>query len=368
MTSSPNGRSAIEPREVLIVGGGIAGLEALMALADLGDNRLRLQLVADHASFVLPPQLLGVPWGRPSLHVDLERLCRAFGARFTQGTVTGVDAGLREVYTAGGETLAYERLLVAPGARRALAYGATRTLGFGVLPDALAADLAGSVTVVVPAGASWTLPAYQLALLAAGAGRDVRVLTAEDVVMEAFGDGTHAAVRALLDRHGVVVETGRAPDPGTPVNELADTVISLPLLNGPAITGLPLDGHGFVRVDAQMAVPGVAGVHAAGDAIAYAIKQGGLAAQQADTAAAEIVRACGGAPPPAPYAPILRGKLTTPHGEELYLRRALDGLDAGHTSDTPLWEPPGAICAWRLALWLNFHRSELEQASHDLAA
>jgi len=368
MIPAPNGHAPVEPREVLIVGGGIAGLEALMALADLGDNRLRLQLVADHASFVLPPQLLGVPWGGPSLHIDLERLCRAFGARFTLGTVTGVDAGTREVYTAGGGTLEYERLLLAPGARRALAYGATRTLGFGVLPDALAAKLSGSVTIVVPAGVSWTLPAYQLALLSAHGGRDVRVLTAEDVVMEAFGPATHAAVGALLERHGVVVETSRAPDPGTPVSELADTVISLPLLNGPAITGLPLDGHGFVRVDAQMAVLGVEHIHAAGDATRHAIKQGGLAAQQADTAAAEIVRSCGGDPPPTPYAPVLRGKLTTPGGEELYLRRGLDGLDPGRTSGTPLWEPSGAICAWRLALWLNFHRSELEQASLDPVA
>ncbi len=108
MISPSNGHAPAEPREVLIVGGGIAGIEALMALADLGDNRLRLRLVADHASFVLPPQLLGVPWGGPSLHIDHERLCRAFGARFTLGTVTGVDTGAREVYTAGGETLEYE--------------------------------------------------------------------------------------------------------------------------------------------------------------------------------------------------------------------------------------------------------------------
>ena len=350
----------IDPRDALVVGGGIAGIEALMALADLGDNRLRVRVVAESTSFVLPREALGVPWGRPSLHIDLEQLCRAFGARFVLGTVTGVDADARCVYTSGGHQLDYERLLLAPGARFALPYGATRTIGFGVLPEALARDMAGSAAIVVPAAASWTMPAYQLALSAAGAGRDVRVLTAEDAPLQAFGPATHAATSALLDRHEVVVETGHAPAPGTPISGLADTVIALPLLGGPAIEGLPLDAQGFVRVDDHMAVDGLADVHAAGDATRHAIKQGGLAAQQADTAAAEIVRSCGGATPRIAYDPVLRGKLTTPDGEELYLQRVLDGRDPGRAAAGPLWHPPGALCARRLAGWLEFHHADLD--------
>ncbi len=368
MTATIRRDSPVQPRKVLIVGGGIAGIEALMALADLGEGRLRLQLVAGHPSFVLRPQILGEPWGGPPLHLDLDRLCRAFGASFTLGTVTGVNAEAQEVHTAGGETLDYERLLLAPGAQSALAYGATRTLGFGALPQALAAHVSGSVAIVVPAGTSWTLPAYELALLTAGEGRDVRVLTTENVPLEVFGPGTHAATRALLDRHEVVVETGRAPDPGAPVSELADTVISLPLLNGPAFAGLPLDRRGFVRVDSRMAVPGAEHVYAAGDATAGAIKQGGLAAQQADTAAAEIVRACAGDTSRVPYAPVLRGKLSIPGGEELYLRRALDGLDAGRSAERPLWQPSSVVCAWRLARWLSHRPGELEQYTLDHVA
>lgn len=352
---------SVEPREVLIVGGGIGSIEALMALADLGDRRLRVRLVASHPSFVLRPQTVGEPWGGPPLRIDLERLCRAFDARFVKGTVTAVDAAAHEVSTAGGERLSYERLLLAPGARLALPYAGSRTLGFGLLPETLAGTGARSVAVVVPAGVSWTLPAYELALLSAGHGRDVRVITAETSPLEAFGPATRPATLALLDRHGVGVETGGAPEIGARLDDLADTVITLPLLHGHAISGVPHDSRGFIPVDAQMAVPGLLDVFAAGDATRHPIKQGGLAAQQADVAAAEIVRSCGARAEQGNYDPVLRGKLSTPGGEELYLRRRLDGHDDGHSDARPLWEPSGVVCAWRLARWLS-HRRGAHQA------
>lgn len=349
--------STVEERDVVILGGGIAGIEALMALADLGDNRLRLHLVADAEAFALPPQLLGAPWDGPVVQIPLEPLCRAFGARFTRGLAVSVRVGARELTLAEAAPVSYDHLLAAPGARRALAYTDVRTLGFGRLPDALA-DSSGSVALLVPAGASWTLPAYQLALLAAGAGRDVRVLTVEPEPLAVFGAATHAAAGAFLERHGVAVETGLALPGDLLLDALADTVIALPLAAGPAITGLPLDEHGFIRADADMAV--APGVHAAGDASGARVKHGGLAAQQADAAAAEIVRACGGTPPPLPYLPLRRGKLTARDGEALYLRRRLDGEDEGRTLADPLWQPASAISAPRLARWLDYHHNELD--------
>ncbi|MCW2985634.1 MAG: hypothetical protein JWR63_3204 [Conexibacter sp.] len=365
----PGRDSAVQRRQVLIVGGGIAGIEALMALADLGESRLRLRVVAAHPSFVLRPQILGEPWGGGPMHIDLARLCRAFGADFTAGTVTDVDAAAHRVRTADGATLDYDRLLLAPGARPALPYTGARVLGFGTLPHELAGAGAGSVAIVVPPGTSWTLPAYELALLtAAHAGRDVRVVTAERAPLEAFGPDAQPAIRSLLDRGGVGVETDHAPRLGADLAELAATVIALPLLEGPALGGMPLDRHGFVRVGRDMAVAGAAHVHAAGDATDGSIKQGGLAGQQADTAATAIVRSCGGASPPVAYEPVLRGKLIAADGEELYLRRALDGVDAGRSSGDPLWKPSGVVCAWRLARWLVRRRDELDAYTVDHVA
>lgn len=357
-----------EDREVLIVGGGIAGIEALMTLADLGDRHLRVRLVAAHPSFVLRPQIVGEPWGGSPLHIDLERLCRAFCADFLLGTVTHVDSEARTVATAGGATLGYDELLLAPGAHLELPYRSTRVLGFGALPDVLAAG-AGSVAVVVPPTTSWTLPAYELALLTAGTGREVRVVTGETTPLAAFGPGTSAATHDFLAGHGVEVELDAAPAAGADLSGLADTVIALPLLRGPAIGGLPLDHHGFVRVDEHMAVTGRQHIHAAGDATDGTIKQGGLAGQQADTAAAAIVRSWGGDPPPTLYEPILRGRLTAADGaEELFLRRALDDADVGKSSSDKLWDPPGVVCAWRLARWLNYRRDELDLYTTDHVA
>ena len=135
--------------------------------------------------------------------------------------------------------------------------------------------------------------------------------------------------------------------------------MALPQLQGPRLEGLPADVLGFVPVDVGggMAVRGAPGVHAAGDVTSGSVKQGGLAAQQADAAAAAIAAACGAKLPALPYAPVLRGKLVCPDGTELYLRRALDGSDPGEAREDPLWRHPGVVTARRLSGWLASRRT-----------
>jgi sulfide:quinone oxidoreductase len=96
-------------------------------------------------------------------------------------------------------------------------------------------------------------------------------------------------------------------------------VIALARLQGPRIAGLPADADGFIPVDPHGRVTGARDVFAAGDATAGPIKQGGLAAQQAD-AAAETIAAEAGAPvAPRPCRRVLRAVVLT--GEApLYLR------------------------------------------------
>jgi sulfide:quinone oxidoreductase len=72
-------------------------------------------------------------------------------------------------------------------------------------------------------------------------------------------------------------------------------VLTLPHLDGPAIAGLPSDGAGFLVTDVHGRVTGAPDVYAAGDVTAFAVKQGGIACQQADAAAADI--AARAAPP-----------------------------------------------------------------------
>ena len=93
---------------------------------------------------------------------------------------------------------------------------------------------------------------------------------------------------------------------------------------------------------------------AAGDAIAFPVKHGGLAAQQADTAAAAIARLAGGDVEAAPFSPQLRGKLLT-GGKPLYLSARLVGTQGfeSEVSETPPWPsttrswPPSWARIWR---------------------
>jgi len=93
-------------------------------------------------------------------------------------------------------------------------------------------------------------------------------------------------------------------------------------------------------------------VWAAGDGTAHPIKQGGLASQQAEAAAADIARHAGAATRPRPFRPVLRGLLRTANGP-LYLRRALTGdLSAPTVSSEPLWWPPSKVASRRLSAHL----------------
>ena len=93
---------------------------------------------------------------------------------------------------------------------------------------------------------------------------------------------------------------------------------------------------------------------AAGDATAFPIKQGGLAAQQADAVAEAIAAGVGANVDPQPFRPVLRGVLLT-GGQPLYLHADLSGADGGDStiSKEPLWWPPDKIAGRYLAPYLS---------------
>ena len=107
----------------------------------------------------------------------------------------------------------------------------------------------------------------------------------------------------------------------------SDYVVTLPLLSGPGVAGVPAtQPHGFIPVDEYGRVEGFTDVYAAGDAVDFPVKQGGLAAQQADTAAGHVAASYGAPVEPVPFQPVLRGMLFT--GEEpLFMRSDVPGAD-----------------------------------------
>ena len=103
-----------------------------------------------------------------------------------------------------------------------------------------------------------------------------------------------------------------------------DRIVTVPRLVGPRLRGIPCGRDGFIHTDAHGRLAGLDGVFAAGDATAFPIKQGGLAAQQADAVAEAIAASVGVDIDPQPFRPILRGVLLT-GGAPRYLRADISG-------------------------------------------
>jgi sulfide:quinone oxidoreductase len=221
---------------------------------------------------------------------------------------------------------------------------------------------------VAPAGAVWTLPLYELALLTAahvatGAARDVELIlvTTEREPLALFGPAATEAIEALLADAVVEVRTGAYVDAlvdgelllGADGAVPVDAAIALPRLRGRRIDGIPQTVEGFVPVDSHALVVGLRDVYAAGDVTSFPVKQGGIAAQQAEVAATSIAISAGADLEPAVFRPVLRGVLLT-GATPRFLRRELTG-GYGETSfagTEPLWWPPAKIVGRFLAPFL----------------
>ncbi|HET8977559.1 MAG TPA: FAD-dependent oxidoreductase [Solirubrobacteraceae bacterium] len=354
------------PLRVLIAGGGVAGLEALLALRDLAGERVRLTLLSPAAEFVYRPMAVAEPFGRGrAAHHDLHRITEDVGAELLTGALAGVDEDGHVAVSAAGERLSYDALLVAVGAGSEPAFRGvlswtpeTDPQLFGGLLRDLDEGYVKRVAFIVPPGVAWVLPAYELALMtgwqAWGMGHDdvqVTVYTPEDAPLGLFGAQAAAAVRDDLEAAGVKAETGVyvAEDPGGSgrlilqpgERELdAERSVALPRAVGPGITGLPSDPRGFVLTDRYGKVPDAARVWAAGDAIAFPVKQGGLASQQADAAAESIAALAGADVEPEPFRPMLRGMMLTGRGRAWMRHGAAEAPSEGIAFRRALWWPP----------------------------
>ncbi len=372
---------------VLIAGSGVAAVEAVLALRHLGGRHFEIELLAPEHALEHRPASVAAPFGLgapPPL--DLHELARRYAVTLVEGELAGVDVERRLARLDSGEERDYGQLLVAVGARPEVALdGALTFRGPADVPmvEWVLAEVARGhrrqIVVVVPPGATWPLPAYELAIMAAtetrgGTDATVSVVTPEREPLWIFGDAGSQAMRELLAERGIELHTdSRAAHVTDDVLWLekgraiiADTVISLPVLTGPGIDGLPSDAGGFLPTDAHGFVMGARDVLAAGDATTFPVKQGGLATQQADAAAATIAHRLGAPVEPLPVVPVLRGLLLT-GGAPLYLRAQLDPEGrrvagarhrrlSGEASSRALWWPPGKVAGRYLAPYLSTAR------------
>ena len=210
------------------------------------------------------------------------------------------------------------------------------------------------------------VPLYELALMTARAARrsqvdvDLVLITREDRPLAVFGTQPSRTAAQWLSASGVEFIGAARADvrPGVVLLEPGqrsvptDGVVALPLVRGTRLEGLPADEYGFIPVDRHGRVRGLEAVYAAGDAANFPVKQGGLAAQQADAVAADIAAHVGAPVTPAPFRPVLRGMLFT-GGDPSFMRtRELADPDEGISSLGPLWWPPTKIAGRYLGQYL----------------
>jgi sulfide:quinone oxidoreductase len=102
---------------VLIVGGGVAALEAALALRAVAGELVDVELVAPERDFAYRPLLVTEPFAAGEVRTyPLARLAESAGVSFRQAVVTGVDSDRHVVRTSAGDELPFDLLLLAPGA------------------------------------------------------------------------------------------------------------------------------------------------------------------------------------------------------------------------------------------------------------
>jgi sulfide:quinone oxidoreductase len=363
---------------VIIVGGGVAGLEALLALRALAGDRFDLSVVAPELNFINQSMCVEQPFRPQRVRgIRLARVAAEFHARWCQDEVTSVVPEERCVVTKTGERLHYDKLVLATGAYLRPDHSGSLTYRDGrdgpnyrLLLRHLLEGRVNRLAFVKPSGPSWPLPLYDLALMTAArcaahdrSGVELSLVTPEEEPLAAFGKDASDGIRRLLSESGVTLHTSSyavESRPGwldmSPGNRALpiDRVVNEPRLVGRRVPGIPLDHDTFIPTDAYGRVPGLENVFAAGDATSFPIKQGGLAAQQADAVAEAIAASVGIDIEPQPFHPVLRGVLLT-GGPPRYLRADISGRagDDSVISRDALWWPPDKLAGRYLAPYIS---------------
>jgi sulfide:quinone oxidoreductase len=372
-TETPN----TESKRVLIVGGGVAALETVLALRDLAPALTDVTVIAPNPDFHYRPMTVREPFAQgQARRYPLAPIVSDAGASLICDELAWIDPENRIAHTKGEGELEYDALVLALGAKATPRYQHAVTIDaahmdeilHGVIQD-VEAGYIKRLAFVAPSRMAWPLPLYELALMTAGRAHDmnmdvqVTLVTPEDSPLAIFGQTVSSAVADLLERsnvqtiHSAYAEVPKAGEvvinPGDRRLHV-DRVIALPELYGPCVHGIPSSEHGFLRVNPYGRVLDAEGVYAAGDCTEFPVKHGGVGSQQADAVAQSIAADAGAPVTPEPFHPVIHGMLLT-GDKPLYLTAKITG---GHgfsseLTETPSWSPPSKIATKYLAPYLD---------------
>ena len=340
---------------MLIAGGGFGAVEAMLALRALAPERVRMTLVSASTVLAYKPAATMESFDEtPPRTYDLQAITADAGASFRLDRLEAVAPRDHSVRLASFAFVDYDALVLAVGARPAKSIPGALTFRdqrevnhIRHLVSELRAGKLRRIIFAVPYGCSWPLPLYELALLTAtdlqerSAAGEVVLVSPESTPLEVFGAQASGLVSGVLADRGVrfigesdprCVERDGALSLGSGETLAADYVVAVPELRGPRITGVPTDRWGFITTDALGRVTGLPDVYAAGDMTSFPIKQGGLAAQQADLIAQRIVSNHGTAVKEPRVQPVLRARLVG-GAHPIFLRTELDEFGQATTAN-----------------------------------
>lgn len=314
--------------QVVVVGGGFGGLEAVFLLRHRLGERVGITLVTPEDAFTYRPGTVYVPFGvdPQALLTPIAPALRRRGITFLHGHAAGLSTERRELLVSGRDCdlqrVRFDFLVIATGARVHPSevpglerHGAT----LWSMRDALAlrrafAEVALSprsrrereVVLLVPRGNRWPGPVYELALmldtwLRRHRARDhvgITLLTHEHGFLHALGPRLDPVIARTLAHRGIAARVRVGVREVTPwaihLEEGGDLPLDL-LVSFPAQVAaapfeeLPRDQRGFVLTAANSReVLGVPRVYAVGDAAAWPVKQALVAVEQAGAAVDRI--------------------------------------------------------------------------------
>ncbi|HLR94050.1 MAG TPA: FAD-dependent oxidoreductase [Jiangellaceae bacterium] len=258
--------------EVVIVGGGYAGVTAANRLAATPGSPARVTVINPRSHFVERIRLHEYAAGTiESPNIDLSTLLHP-AVNLVVDTVTRIDDERRVVILGSMEEMLYDYVIYAIGSGQGSAatdaYSVANDMSTSALRDRLQQLTASAKVEIIGGGLTGIETATEIAEQSPLLHVTLRT---NGVVAPGFTESSRQRVRRGLRRlHVNLIEHSQDRTASTiPADEASDMVIWCAGFSVPSLaadSGLPVDEHGRLLVDAALRVQGFAHIFGAGDA------------------------------------------------------------------------------------------------------